>query len=191
MLATTLGAIAAALALVQYVPYIADVIRGKTKPHAFSWFVWGVPAGVVFLAQLLTGGGAGSWATGVTAAICTAIFVLALFYGERNITAFDWWCLLGSLAAIAIWVVTNNPLGAVVLVTIADLLAFGPTIRKSMHKPHEETLNTYVTSGIKWTVSIMALSAFSAVTLTYPLAMVLGNLGFALFLALRRRKIAA
>jgi hypothetical protein len=35
------------------------------------------------------------------------------------------------------------------------------------------------------------LTVFGAVTLTYPLAMVLGNLGFALFLALRRREIAA
>jgi len=186
MFSVAFGVAAAILALVQYIPYILDVLRGKTRPHAFSWFVWGLPAGIVFFAQLITGGGAGSWATGITAILCTLIFLLALFRGEPNITLFDWVCLLSSLAAIVLWAATSNPLWAVILVTIADVLAFGPTIRKSFLKPHEETLNTYVTSGIKWSFSIAALGAFSPTTLLYPLAMVLGNWGFAAYLLSRR-----
>lgn len=189
MFATTLGTIAAVLSIVQYGPYIADTLRGKTKPHAFSWFIWGAPAGVVFLAQIIEGGGAGSWATGATAFICTGIFLLALTYGEPSITRFDWACLLSSLIAIILWFVTNDPLWAVVLVTAADLVAFGPTIRKSFDKPYEETLSTYVISGVKWLLSLSALAVLNPTTLLYPAAMVLGNWGYAAFLLLRRTQM--
>jgi hypothetical protein len=180
------GGAAGVLAVLQYGPYMRDILKGKTRPHAFSWFVWGIPAAIVFLAQVLEGGGVGAWATGITALLCTGIFFLSLRYGEPSITMFDWLCLGGSLLATALWAITKEPLGAVLLVTASDLLAFGPTIRKSFAKPNEETLNTYVTSGIKWSLSVFALASFNPVTLTYPIAMIFGNWGFAVFLAYRR-----
>jgi hypothetical protein len=189
MFQVVLGSVAGVLAVVQYVPYIADVLRGKTKPHAFSWFVWSVPTAIVFAAQVWSGGGAGAWATGISVLMCTAIFALCFFRGERTITRFDWLCLGISMIALALWAVTKEPLGAVILVTIADLLGFGPTIRKSFAKPYEETLNTYLLSGIKWTLSIAALSVFDAITLTYPIAMILGNWGFVAFLIIQRKKL--
>jgi len=77
------GSIAVGLSFIQYFPYIRDILRGTTKPHAFSWFVWGLPALIVFAAQALKGGGAGAWATGVTALLCTLIFVMSLSRGKR------------------------------------------------------------------------------------------------------------
>ncbi len=185
----TFGVFAAILGVVQYFPYVVDIIKGKTKPHAFSWFVWGLPAGIVFAAQLLKGGGAGSWATGMTAFLCTVIFILSLFRGEPIITRLDWVCLGGSLIALGLWASTHNPLWAVVLVTVADVVAFVPTIRKSIAKPHEETVSTYITGGIKWLVSITALQTYSLTTLLYPVVMVLANWFFVIWVVPRRKYV--
>ena len=176
-----LGGIAAAIAVLQYVPYIRDIVKGKTKPHAFSWFVWGLPAGIVYFAQILQGAGAGSWATGVTVVLCVVIFVFSLFKGERDIKIVDWICLLISLIAVGLWIVVRDPLWSVILVTIADFAAIGPTIRKSLIKPYEETMSTYVLGTFKWIFSIAALQLYVPITVIYPVAMVLTN---ALFMAM-------
>jgi len=47
-----LSAIAIALTFAAFVPYLCTIIRGTTKPHIFSWVIWGATTFVIFLAQL-------------------------------------------------------------------------------------------------------------------------------------------
>lgn len=187
---TLFGFIALGITPIQYGPYILDILKQKTHPHAFSWFVWGLPCGIVFLAQWAAGGGAGAWATGATAMACTVIFMLSLFYGERHITRLDCLALSIALAAIGLWGVTNNPLGAVILITSADLLGFIPTLRKSIAKPHEETISMYGCGTIKWLFALAALGQFYLTTWLYPLAMLVSMGFFTLFLLVRRKALS-
>jgi hypothetical protein len=184
------GSLAAITGFIQYTPYVINILRRKTRPHAFSWFVWGLPCGIVFAAQFLKGGAAGSYATGVTAILCTIIFFLSLFYGEKNITKLDWLCLVLALAALVLWGMTKDPLGSVILVTIADLIGFGPTIRKSIKKPREETASTYWIANVKWVLSLMAMNTYSLTVCLYPVAMFVANSAFAVMLFVRRAALA-
>ncbi len=186
-----LGTTAAVAGFIQYVPYIRDILARRTKPHAFSWFVWGLPCGIVFAAQWVQGGGAGSWATGVTALLCTGIFVLSLFYGEKEITPVDWIGFISALIALALWAATKDPLGSVILITLADVLGFVPTIRKSVKKPRQETLSTYFIGGLKWLIALPALGAFSWTVWLYPVAMIGANWLFIPFVLARRAALAA
>lgn len=177
-----LGSVALIFGLFQYVPYLIDVIRGKTKPHAFSWFAWSLPTAVVFFAQLNEGGGAGVWVTGFTAFMCTVIFLFSLFKGVRDIQPLDWVSLVVSAFGIVLWFYTDNPLWAVILTTGVDLVGFVPTIRKSLSSPLEETRVSYLMGGMKWVLSVAALSEYSAITLIYPIGMIVANFGLVLFL---------
>ena len=56
-----------------YVLYIRNILAGKTKPHAFSWFVWAFIAGIAFAAQVVGKGGHGAFVMGFTALACAAI----------------------------------------------------------------------------------------------------------------------
>lgn len=183
-----LGGVALILGLFQYFPYIWDVLKNKTKPHAFSWFAWSLPTIIVFFAQMADDGGPGVWATGLTAFLCTVIFVLSLFKGEKDIRFLDWLSFAFSLVGIALWFVTKNPLWAVILTTAVDLIGFIPTIRKSILKPGEETQSTYFIGGLKWVFSVAALSNLSLITLIYPIGMIVGNWGFIAFLTYRRMR---
>jgi hypothetical protein len=53
-------------AAIAYYYYFRDMFKGKTKPHAFSWLVWGILAGNGFITQVSAHGGIGAWATGIT-----------------------------------------------------------------------------------------------------------------------------
>ncbi len=85
-----LGIIGTILGFVGLVPYIRDVLSRKTKPHAFSWFVWGIIESIVFLAQVMNHGGIGSMIAGISAATSLFIAIVAFSKRETSITSSDW-----------------------------------------------------------------------------------------------------
>ena len=184
-----LGIIAIVIAFVSYIPYIRDIIKGKTKPHAFPWFVYSLMTGIAFFGQIAGGGGAGAWVNGLTAVVCFIIFIFGLIKGRANITLIDWVSLLGAGVALILWFITKGPLISVILVTVIDALGFFPTFRKSYHKPHEETLVTYFLSGVKYIFAIFALDTFSVVTVLFPLYLVIANFAFVVVALIRKKQL--
>lgn len=177
------------LALVSYVPYIYGMIKGTTRPHAFSWFIWAILTCIAFAAQITQGGGVGSWLMGFTALMTLIISIAAFFLGKRDITRGDWICFLCSLAAIPLWMVTKDPRLSIILITLIDAVAFYPTFRKAFFKPYEEVMFTYVISTLKFGLGIIALEAYNISTVLYPFSLVIMNAAFVMLLIARRRII--
>lgn len=186
---TALGIIATIMALVSYIPYLRNMLSGKTKPHAFSWLVWGVLTAVAFLGQVSDGAGPGAWVTGFTAFVSFFIFITALKTGEKDITKTDWLSLVGAGVAMLLWWATSDPLIAVVLITLIDALGFYPTFRKSYSKPHQETAITFAISSLKFIIAIIALDNLTPVTWLYPASLVLMNGVFVIMLIIRRKQV--
>lgn len=186
-----LAIISIIMTLVGYFYYFRDVFAHKTKPHAYSWLVWGLLTAIAFAGQLHDNGGPGSYVTGVTAAISLVIFFLAAKQGEKNVTRSDRINLAAALLAIIPWLLTNDPLISVILITLIDFLGFLPTIRKSYAKPYEETLIAYVLAGLKFVLAIMALETYTVTTWLYPASLVAANLLFSVMLIVRRRQVAS
>jgi hypothetical protein len=184
-----LGILAIAIGFTGYVKYFRDIFSNATKPHAFSWLVWGILTAIAFVGQLVGKGGAGAWVTGFTAVVCFVIFILSLIKGKKDFPLVDWLCLAGAGLALILWAITKSPLSAIILVTVIDMLGFIPTFRKSYFKPDSETAFTYSMSGIKFLISLFALRSLSAVTVLYPVSLVLTNLGFVIMLLIRRKQI--
>lgn len=183
-----LALLATLIGLIGYIPYFRDIFKGTTKPHVFSWFIWSLLTGIAFAAQVVEGAGPGAWVTGFTAVVCSAVAVLAFSKGEKEITKSDWVCLVLALLGIALWLVTDNPLTAVIVVTITDALAFIPTFRKTYFKPHEETLTEYALAAVKFFISIIALESLTLSTWLYPASLVIMNGAFVVMALIRRRK---
>lgn len=184
-----LGIITVVIAFISYIPYFRDIFKGKTKPHAFSWLVWSVLTGIGFVGQVADNGGAGTWVTGVSALICIIVFFLALFKGEKEITRTDWLSLFGAGIAILLWIVVDQPIISIILITLIDALGFAPTFRKSFHKPQEETVITYTFSAIKFFIALFALDTFSILTVLYPASLVVMNGLFVIMIIIRKRQL--
>ena len=186
-----LSATAIVLTFAAFVPYIRTIINGTTKPHVFSWIIWGSTTFVVFLAQLNDNAGVGAWPIGVSGTI--TLFVACLAYLKRadlTITKTDWWFFSSALSALPLWYLTADPVWAVVVLTTVDVLGFGPTIRKAYSLPHSESLLFFFLFAARNLLVILALEHYSLTTVLFPAVIGATCLLLVIMVAYRRRVIA-
>lgn len=183
-----LSAVAIALTFIAFVPYIRSITSGKTKPHVFSWVIWGSVTFVVFLAQLADKGGVGAWPIGVSGII--TIYVAFMAYikkSDRSITRTDWLFFISAMFALPLWYFTSDPLWAVVILTTVDVAGFGPTFRKAYEHPFSERLLFFVLVAMRNFISIAALEHYSLTTVLFPAVTALACLVFIVMVGYRRR----
>jgi hypothetical protein len=186
-----IGIIAVILTFVGYVPYIKDTIKGITKPHVYSWFLWGFVTLIAFALQVSGNGGMGSLVTLVAALVSFLIFGLGMRNGNKDISKTDTYFLITAFIAVVIWVFAKQPIISVVLISLIDMLGFAPTIRKSWNNPFSETLLTYSMNTFRHSLGIIALQQYSVVTCLYPITWVLANGLFSAMLIIRRKQITS
>lgn len=181
-----IGAITIALAVLSYGLYFRNIFRHKTKPHAISWLVWAALNGVTFLTQRSNGAGAGGWITGFSAYAALLIFIASIYYGEKKITALDWYCVAGALVTLSFWYENKQGVTAVIFASLTFIIGFIPTFRKSFFKPRQETAATFAINGLKFLLAIIALDTLSLANVLYPAVIAAMNFGFVALLVLRR-----
>lgn len=187
----TLSALAIALTFIAFSPYIRSILKGETKPHVFSWVLWGLSTLVVFFAQLADHGGAGAWPIGVSAVITLGVAVLAWRKrADVSLTPMDWTFFLLGLTSLPLWFFTSDPLWAVVILTMVDVLGFGPTFRKAHAHPHEEKLSFFALIAARNLTATLALENYSLTTVLFPATMAMACILFILMVAARRRALA-
>jgi hypothetical protein len=187
----TLSAIAIVLTFVGFWPYGRSILKGETKPHVFSWVIWSAVTLIVFFAQLAAKGGAGAWPTGVAGVVTTGIAILAwMRRGDTAVTRSDWLFLALAGLSLPVWFLTDDPLWAVVILTSADLLGFGPTFRKAWRSPLEESISLYSVAVVRNILIIAALETLSLTTILFPAAVAISCAIFVAMVLARRYRIA-
>ena len=167
------GGLSVTLTIAAFIPYLRAILRGRVKPHVFSWVIWSVTTFIIFFAQLDAEGGVGAWPTAMSAVMSVVIAVLAYIKrADISITKIDWGIFVVGLATLPFWYFTSDPLWAVVILTSVDFLGFGPTIRKTFYFPHDESASYYVIYLIKNVFAVLALQHYSTTTLLFPLMLI-------------------
>lgn len=111
----------------------------------------------------------GAWPIGVSGSMTIVVAVLA--YVKRAdiaITHTDWLFLALAMSSLPLWKLTSDPLWAVVVLTIVDVLGFGPTLRKAYSFPHSESLLFYCLFAVRNLLVIGALESYTATTVLFP-----------------------
>lgn len=172
-----------------FFPYLLDVFRNKTKPHAFTWLIWGITQGTATTALWVGGGGLATISLTIGTFLVLLVFLLSLKQGTRHITKSDIISLIFAIIAIMIWWLTNNPLIAVWLVVVVDLVGYYPTFRKSYSHPWDETLLSWAIWPVANMFTILALESYNLLTLSYIVPIFVTNIMFVIFLLNRRKKV--
>ena len=186
---SVLSAIAIAMMIIGYIPYLRDTIKGSTKPHVFSWLIGMIISFIAFGLQIQEKSGPSSYVT-LSAAIISSVIVFYSFKNkDKDITKWDYICLALSVASLVAWLIVKQPVLSMFFVILTETISFIPTIRKSWKKPYTETLSSYVTNFFRFIVALLALNKYTFVAIGYPLTWLLLNGGFATLLIYRRKQL--
>lgn len=188
-LKTIISIIAILLTFTAYIPYIRNTFQGKTTPHVYTWFIWGLVTAIAYGLQVNAGAGVGSWVTLAVCVMCFFVFIISLGNGKKDITAVDTIFFILSFLALFLWLIAKKPVISVILVSSIDMLGFVPTIRKSWLRPYSETLFLYELNAFRHGLSLLALQQYSIVTWLYPLTWMFANGSFSLLLIFRRMQL--
>ncbi|OOG22642.1 hypothetical protein B1C78_14500 [Thioalkalivibrio denitrificans] len=182
-----LSAIAVVLTLTAFFPYILSIRGGQTRPHVFSWVIWSMNTSVAFLAANQAGGGIGTWVIGFSAGVTLFIAVLAYINrADVTVTLTDRLFFAAALAAMPLWYWLNDPLWAIWLVTIIELLGFGPTLRKAWFQPYSESFAFLGMLVVRNALIISALERYTTTTVLFSAAMAAACLALIAVMAYRR-----
>lgn len=185
-----LSLLAIALTFLGFAPYIRAIYQGYTRPHVFSWLIWGITTSVVFFAQLSANGGRGVFAIGLSGAI--TLYIALLAYRRKadiTITCSDYLFLLLALSSLPAWYFAADPSIAVIILTGVDLLGFGPTLRKAYKHPQDENLTFFAIFALRNTLVIAALDHYSLATVLFPLAVGISCIILIVLVLAQRRSV--
>lgn len=186
-----LTGLAVILMVFSFYPYIRDIFRGKTRPHLYTWLIWGITQATATVGLIYGGGGL----SGITLALSTflvlVVAALCFRFGTKNITRSDTVMLIAALVAIVVWWQLNNPLLAVFMVSVIDFVGYIPTWRKTYQEPWSETLLFWIMSGSIPVLILFTNSEYNLLTTTYLLTIITANVLSVLLIYTRRKATSA
>lgn len=184
---TFLAALTVAVCTSSYVFYYRGVFRQGVKPHLFSWLIWGITMCIGAAAGIHDNGGTGSWITLGCGLATLSIACLAVKHGEKNVTRADWAALVIALSSVPLWLLTDEPLTAVVIVTLIDAIGYAPTMRKAWRKPFEENIPAFLIGAVQFGLILFTLKNYTLTTTLYTVVIMAMNVLVVAELIWRRR----
>lgn len=135
------SALAVVISLVSLGLYIQDTVQAKaTKPNGISFLIWTLINAVAFAAQW-SGGEAENSIILVGLLVFESGVVMVLAFTRFGYRKYEWWhfaCLGVAAIAMYVWWETDEPMLALGLIILADLVAYLPTLAKIRTNPETE-----------------------------------------------------
>jgi hypothetical protein len=182
-----MGALSVLMALVAFAIYVWQTVAGEVRPHPLSFLLFGILSAIGYWVQRVENAGAGSWTLAAMTAVCFSLAILSVIRGERHFSRNEWAFLVVGFGVLAIYLVTQAPVLATLLITLVDALGYGPTFVRGWHHPDRDSVTSYALNGVKFVPSLLAMQSVSVSTCFYPATILALNLGVVLVLVLRRR----
>ena len=183
-----LAVIAALLAVAGNLPYLWDILKGKVRPHPYTWLVWTIVSCIIFFGQVAKGAGIGALPTAASEIFTLIIFLFSLKYGFKKITKTDTLFLAAALLGLIPWLLTRDPTVSVVIAVAIDLVAFGPTLRKTWQYPKTETPILYGSNVLRHALALFSLQTYNIATTLHSAAMITTNTAMTLIILFRKKR---
>lgn len=175
--------------LYSFVPYAADIIKGKVKPARSARLMMILLITVALLQQHSLGSGwllALSIGDGVGA---IAILALSIKYGVGGFRRLDIICYILLATDVAVWVGTGSALLALHLSILADLIVMTPVFIKTWREPWTETATFFALGVVGPILNILAVGRYRYEILIFPAYIAFVNLFEAVLILVRQRQL--
>jgi hypothetical protein len=174
------------------VPYIRDMLRGKTLPLRSTWLIWTVLATMSFLSNVSAGATDSLLFVGVETWETALIFVLSIRFGMGSfLRRSDLHVLAIAACGVLLWWITSNEVWALAIAISVSALGGLVMMVKTYQHPGSETVSCWVLSALAAGCGVISVGRWDPVLLAYPVYLFLLYLGILLAIWLGRRNADA
>jgi hypothetical protein len=181
------GLLGGLLAMLDPVPYVRDILRGRTRPHRGTWLIWSVLGCTALASQWASDGGWSLVVLTVQAASTTLVLLLSLRRGVGGVSAGELALLGLAGAGLVGWAVSERPVVATGCVLVADVVGVLLMLPKTWADPWSETPSTFVLASASGVCGAVAVGGMVTGLLLYPVYFALVNAVTAAVVLGRRR----
>ncbi len=175
MLKEIFAVLGAGIILTCTLPYIVDIVRGKTKPNVVTWITWSLLIGIGAAALFASHQPRAALLLTADTIATFAVVLFGLKYGMAKLDRFDIFCQIGAIMGLIFWLVFNSPMIAIVATITIDFIGTVPTLRHSWSHPEEETVITFVLGIVATSFTLLSLKSYSVTAWMYPAYLLFSN----------------
>lgn len=146
------------LAIYCSVPYWQAILKGKTKPHQFTWIVFAIMNGIAGLSQFLAGARASVLLYMAFFLSNLVTIALSFKYGVRSTSRYDKLLFTFALLTIVAWVLTKNNAVAIWLTVLIDIFATTLNVLKIRALPDSEDPLAWNIATVAYVFSCLSLA---------------------------------
>ena len=163
------GIVAGVLSVFAYLPYIADTLKGQTRPQRSTWMIWSILSSMSFFSQLAEGATDSLWFSGVQASGTIIVSLLSIRFGTGNfLNRADSFILMGAAFGLCLWYVTDTAVYALAISIGISALGGVLTVTKAYRDPGSESMVAWLVSFTATIFAIASIGKVDAVLLAYP-----------------------
>jgi len=181
----------AALSMIGNGAYAVQTARGLVRPNRVSWFLWGAIPLIAYFTQRDQGVGLVAIST-LAVGIGPLLIFAASFvnrFGYWRLTRFDLSCGALAVLALTLWLALDNPVLALWVSIVADLISGIPTIRKAWRDPGSERSFPYVLATCNGAITVLSVQTWEIMHYLFPLYLMCLGLTLTLIVQLRPRVV--
>lgn len=189
MLLAVLGILSIVLQFLSFIQYDIDILCRRTKPERAGFWIFALLDTVTLATQLTRGF---SWsALLIAVSLLNALFVafLSIKLGYGRFKKRDLISILIAVIGVVLWLITDEPIIAIIIVIAVDVAGFWLIVVKSWHKPQSETYVAWLLAGVSAVLAVIATGTLDLVVTGYVLYSAIANIGLALMLLYRKRRL--
>lgn len=187
---TSLGMIAAAIALLAFIPFIIAILKKKAKPSIITWTTWTVVNLLLIKSYYDSGARSTLWMPITFFTGDVIICLLSLKYGEKIITKFDKICIaLTAINILGILLLSYNKSVVLGLSVVTLFIGGLPTVKKSWLRPWNENRTVWSMFGLAAIFNLIAIQDWSSIAIVaHPIYVFLIDVGVATILWIKSTK---
>ena len=163
------GILAGVLTIIEFVPYIYSILKGKTKPERATWFIWSLVTAIGLASFYSSGAREAIWVLVAYVVATIIVSLLSIRYGVGGWTVFDRIIILSCGLCLFIWWITGSALIALAMTITIDALAALPTVRKTYYHPETEDRLAWVISLSASGLNLLAVEKWDFAHASYPI----------------------
>jgi hypothetical protein len=170
------GLVSAALSCIAFLPYIADTLRGHTRPQRASWLIWSVLGSIAVFSQLYEGATHSLMFAAAQVSGTIIVFLLSIRRGTGSfVNKADAMVLVAASVGLVAWYMTSSSVYALMISISISAIGGAVTAFKAYKQPASETMTTWGLSLVASVLAVLAVGRMDPILLAYPMYLLVLN----------------